>query len=100
MMYFRILRDLYIQVLNVEESPSYMVVYLQTHVNEVIHTLHSANSTSGVFTENMIVTGDNEGFTTTGGFDDISVRHTFIRKVRNHSSIICIILLQSKRVVW
>uniref|UniRef100_A0A8C1Y2W6 Protein lifeguard 3-like n=2 Tax=Cyprinus carpio TaxID=7962 RepID=A0A8C1Y2W6_CYPCA len=29
----------------------------------------------------MIVTGDNEGFTTTGGFDDISVRHTFIRKV-------------------
>ncbi|XP_016342171.1 protein lifeguard 3-like isoform X3 [Sinocyclocheilus anshuiensis] len=25
--------------------------------------------------------GDNEGFTTTGGFDDISVRHTFIRKV-------------------
>uniref|UniRef100_A0A673H4C0 Transmembrane BAX inhibitor motif containing 1a n=1 Tax=Sinocyclocheilus rhinocerous TaxID=307959 RepID=A0A673H4C0_9TELE len=24
--------------------------------------------------------GDNEGFTTTGGFDDISVRHTFIRK--------------------
>uniref|UniRef100_A0A8C2AKM2 Protein lifeguard 3-like n=2 Tax=Cyprinus carpio TaxID=7962 RepID=A0A8C2AKM2_CYPCA len=29
----------------------------------------------------MIVTGDTEGFTTTGGFDDISVRHTFIRKV-------------------
>lgn len=25
--------------------------------------------------------GDTEGFTTTGGFDDISVRHTFIRKV-------------------
>lgn len=71
-------------------------------MNEVIYTLHSANSTSGdaVFTENMIITGDNEGFTTTGGFDDISVRHTFIRKVRNHSSIICIILLQSKRVLW
>lgn len=71
-------------------------------MNEVIHTLHSANSTSGdaVFTENIIVTGDNEGFTTTGGFDDISVRHTFIRKVRNHSSIICIILLQSKIILW